>query len=515
VQLIEFFDRGVRINPDGIAFMAPDGSEAMTYTETSEFSHRVGGALRRDGLGPGSRVAVLSANSTRMFPLILGIRRAGGIWVHLNARSTAPDLVAMLELVQCEAVLYSEEFVETMDAIRAGVPTVQHVISVDGDEAAFEAWLAPAGTRLPYEPLDAEGIVSLTGTGGTTGRPKAVALSNRAFETMIHGFQAHMPDAHPVHLAAAPLTHAAGTLVETTLAHGGVNIIHHSAAPGEILESIERNRVTRLFLPPTAIYGLLAHPDARTRDLSSLRHFLYAAAPMSVDKLKEALTIFGPVMAQCFGQAEAPMIATFLGTEEHAEALSDPLLEHRLASCGRPSLVANVAIMDDEGVIQPTGARGEIVVRSALNMTCYLDDPVQTEAAQRPGGWHATGDVGYQDPDGYVYIVDRKRDVIITGGFNVFPSEVEQVIWADPAVNDCAVIGLPDDKWGEQVTAVVELKDGADGDEDAIIAECKRRLGSVKAPKQVIFRDLPRSPVGKVLKRALRDEYWAGRARQV
>jgi acyl-CoA synthetase (AMP-forming)/AMP-acid ligase II len=171
--------------------------------------------------------------------------------------------------------------------------------------------------------------------------------------------------------------------------------------------------------------------------------------------------------------------------------------------------------MDDADRIVRDGELGEIVVRSSLVMESYGNDEAQTEAVRRGGGWHATGDIGYQDRDGYVYIVDRKRDMIITGGFNVFPSEVEQVIWGHPAVNDCSVIGIPDEKWGEQVTAVVELHPGCDTSEDELVALCKERLGSVKAPKQVLFRELPRSPVGKVLKRELRDEYWVGQSRRV
>jgi acyl-CoA synthetase (AMP-forming)/AMP-acid ligase II len=217
-------------------------------------------------------------------------------------------------------------------------------------------------------------------------------------------------------------------------------------------------------------------------------------------------------MTQTFGQAEAPMICTFFGPEEHVAALRDA--PERLASCGRESLVAHVGIMGDDGHLLGPGEKGEIVVRGALRMSGYYKNPEETAAATKHG-WHATGDVGYKDADGYVYIVDRLRDMIITGGFNVFPSQVEQVIWSLPQVRDCAVIGVPDDKWGEAVTAVVELKDGADLECDEVVAACRERLGSVQAPKSVVFRELPRSPVGKVLKRALRDEFWVQQARSV
>ncbi|TDE34225.1 ligase [Actinomadura sp. 6K520] len=511
MQVIEFFDRGVLINPDGIAFVRPDGTEALTYAEADDITHRVAAALHRDGMGQGTPVAVLSANAPHLFPIVLGVLRAGCAWVALNARARPQDLIGLLRLVGARALLHSDELAEVADRIRGEVETLGRAVPIDRPEG----WLAPPGTRVPLPPLDPEAVAGYFGTGGTTGRPKAVEVPNRAFETMIHAFNAHLPEHDPVHLVAAPMTHAAGTLVFPVLAAGGRNIVHDGVAPGEILESIERNAVTRLFLPPTAIYALLDHPDATRRDLSSLRYFLYGAAPMSVTKLEEAMEVFGPVMAQFYGQTELPMMCTFLGPGEHAAALAEPRLRGRLASCGRPTLVANVAIVDDENAPVPTGERGEIVVRSSLRMKGYHRAADQTAGVRLPGDWLATGDVGHLDADGYLYIVDRKRDLIISGGFNVFPSEVEQVILGHPAVRDCAVIGLPDDKWGERVTAVVELKAGANADQAELIAACKDRLGGVKAPKEVIFRELPRSPVGKVLKRELRDAYWRGRERKV
>ncbi|MCW3840927.1 AMP-binding protein [Micromonospora yasonensis] len=515
MHLIEYFDRGVRLNPDGVAFVRPDGTGAVTYAEAEAITHRVAAALRRVGLPPGAPVAVASPNSPIVFPCVLGVLRAGCTWVTVNARSTPQEIATLLRTVDARALLYAAG--AAVDQLRESVPSIEHYVAMDepaGDDPGLDEWLAPAGTRVPLPPLDEEAIAALIATGGTTGRSKVVRVSHRAFATMVAGFHAHMPERNPVHLVAAPMTHAAGAVVFPVLSAGGTNVVHSTVVPGEILASIERHRVTRLFLPPTAVYALLADPDVRRRDVSSLRYFLYGAAPMSVEKLKEALDVFGPVMAQFYGQTELPMLCTFLSPEEHAEALADPALQRRLASCGRQSVVANVAVFGDDGPC-PTGEPGEIVVRSSLRMSGYLHEPEQTAAVRLDGGWQATGDVGYLDDDGYVYLVDRKRDLIISGGFNVFPSEVEQVIWAHPAVKDCAVIGLPDEKWGERVTAVVEVKPGAEVDAADLIALCKQRVGSVKAPKEVLFRQLPRSAVGKVLKRELREEYWAGQARRV
>jgi len=299
------------------------------------------------------------------------------------------------------------------------------------------------------------------------------------------------------------------------IAEGGAVIVHDGVDSQRIFESIERNRVSRMFLPPTAIYTLLADPAVRDVDYRSLRYLTYAAAPMSADKLLESIEVFGPVMAQTFGQAEAPMICTYLSPAEHVEAAADPAKLSRLSSCGRQSLVATVQIMGTDGQLLGPGAHGEIVVRGDLVMSGYYRNPEASEATRRTGGWHSTGDIGYRDADGFVYLVDRQRDLIISGGFNIYPSEVERVVWSHPAVLDCAVIGVPDEKWGEAVTAVVELKAGQAVEPQTLISLCKDALGSVQAPKSVIFRALPRSDNGKVLKRVLREEYWSGRARRI
>jgi acyl-CoA synthetase (AMP-forming)/AMP-acid ligase II len=267
-------------------------------------------------------------------------------------------------------------------------------------------------------------------------------------------------------------------------------------------------------LPPTVIYRLLDQPSLREHDTSSLQYFIYSAAPMSVDRLRQALDAFGPVMVQCFGQAEAPFVCTTLTAEDHRLAFAEGK-PHRLASCGKPSPFVRVEIMDPQGRLLGAGERGEIVARGDLVMKSYYKDPEATEKALRHG-WLHTGDVGYRDEDGYFYIVDRLKDLIITGGFNVSPAEVEQVLWSLPGIADCAVIGVPDPEWGESVKAVVELKPGAVFDEAQALVACRARLGGVKAPKSIeVWPALPRSPVGKVLKKEIRERFWAGQQRRV
>jgi acyl-CoA synthetase (AMP-forming)/AMP-acid ligase II len=303
----------------------------------------------------------------------------------------------------------------------------------------------------------------------------------------------------PVYLALAPLTHAAGVLCFPVMALGGEIVIMGKPDLGAFLSLVESRGVTHTFLPPTLIYMLLGHPDLDRTTLTSLQCFWYGAAPMSAARLAEAITRIGPVMAQLFGQTEAPMMISMMPPEDHLRPDGSIALE-RLGSAGRPAPLITVAIMDDEGRLLAPGERGEIVVRGSLVMAGYYQDPVATEQASR-FGWHHTGDIGFLDPDNFLYIVDRVKDMIITGGFNVYSAEVEQAVLEHPDVQDCGVIGLPDDKWGERVTAVVQLRPGREITTGELTAFVKARLGSVKSPKQVeIWPDLPRSKVGKVLK---------------
>ena len=377
-------------------------------------------------------------------------------------------------------------------------------------------WIEGKSSVFPEVRRLGDDVFAMLTTSGTTGRPKGVMLTHANFECMIASFNADMHfDAPPVHLVAAPLTHAAGMFASSMLAAGVTQLMLPKPDPGLILEWIERFEVTTLFLPPTLIYMLLAHPDVRRHDYRSLRYFVYGAAPMSSDKLREASAVFGHVFFQIFGQTEALMIVTSMTPRDHEEALTDPAKSARLVSCGRPSPYVEVGVMDEQGRLVPNGDAGEIVVRGNIVMKGYYKNLAGT-AEVSTFGWHHTGDIGKFDDDGFVYLVDRKKDMIISGGFNVYPNEVEQVIWNHPSILDCAVVGIPDEKWGESVTAIVELKAGATLDAAELIAFCKQHLGSVKAPKTIhVWPALPRSSIGKVLKREIRQRFWEGRSRAI
>jgi len=283
---------------------------------------------------------------------------------------------------------------------------------------------------------------------------------------------------------------------------------------GAVLESIERHRVTHMFLPPTAFYALLAHPEVRRRDCSSLRLMLLAASPVSPDRVKEGVEIFGPCVCQSYGQTEAPMLITWLDRKTVAAAAAGDHPE-RLRSCGKATYAVRLAIMDEQGKLLGAHQRGEIVARGALVTPGYHNLPEAT-AEIRTHGWHHTGDVGYYDEHGYFYIVDRKKDMIITGGFNVYSGEVESCLMGIPGIYECAVVGVPHDTWGEAVKAIVVLREGQALKEEEIIAYCKEKLGGVKAPKSVEFcGEIPKTPAGKIDRKKLRGPYWQGSDRAV
>jgi acyl-CoA synthetase (AMP-forming)/AMP-acid ligase II len=515
VRLIDFFDKGVAIDPDR-AFLIDD-FERRTYRETQTLSHRIANAFRRDGIAPGTKVAVLSGNAARAFECVIGLLRAGCVWVPVNARNTVEDSVYALEHTDTEVLFYSRAFRDVVGSLRAACPRIAHAICLEEPDAphpSLERFTQGEPDRSPEVRSGLDDVVTLFSSGGTTGAPKGVMMTHLAWLTWIAASQRLLWHEHAIHLVVAPMTHAAGGVTLMMSAMGATNVILSGFDAERIMSAIERHRVTHLFLPPTAVYRLLAHPDVRRHDYSSLRYFNYASAPMAPERIKEAIDIFGPVMMTGFGQTEIGPNATFFSPEDHSRVLAAGD-DRRLASCGRPTLFARVEVMDEHGALLPAETPGEIVVRSSAVMKGYYKNPDETARAS-VHGWHHTGDIGFKDREGWVYLVDRKRDMIISGGFNVFPSEVEKAVVTHPAVQDCAVVGVPDREWGEAVKAVVELRPGAQVAVADLAAFCRQRLPGYQAPKSFeIWPELPRSAAGKVLRRKVRERFWQGRERAI
>jgi acyl-CoA synthetase (AMP-forming)/AMP-acid ligase II len=510
MRLIDHFDKAAERWPEREFLVDAEG--ARSYADVQAQSVRIARAIQRAGVAPGSRVAVYAANGARPFECVLGALRAGCVWVPVSSRNHVEDTVHTLVQTRTSLLFHGSEYGETVSALRERCPALTQVVALDD---GFEPWLQDASSIPLAETLHRpEDLATLFSSGGTTGRPKGVMMNHAAWNAMVAGTLLLQAHPRPVHLVAAPMTHAAGGSALAMLPMGATHVLLPGFEAEAVLQAIERHRVTHLFLPPTAIYKLLAHPDVRKYDYTSLRYFNYASAPMAPDRIEEAISVFGPVMMTAFGQTETGLNVTYFPPEEHARALAEGQRQ-RFLSCGRASPLFRVAIMDEEGRLLPARERGEVVVRGASLMSGYLDAPEET-ARVSAGGWHHTGDVGYLDEEGWLYLVDRKRDLIVSGGFNVFPSEIEKVLHALPGVQDCAVIGVPDPLWGEAVKAVVEMRPGAVFDEAALRALCRERLASHQVPKSFeACEQLPRSPVGKVLKRALRERYWEGQERRV
>jgi fatty-acyl-CoA synthase len=509
MSLAAYLDKGASLGPDAPCLTM--GELSLSYAQVQDLSRRVAGALRRSGVRPGDSVAILSGNDPTSFSCVFGIARAGAVWCPVNPRNEAEENRELLGLFDCRVLLYQASFAPLVAKIRDRLPLLTTLVCLDesATDPFLEEWLdgaTPADDDV--EPPD--DVSLLVGTGGTTGRPKGVRLTGRNVETMSALTLMSYPfEGRPVYLALAPLTHAAGVLCFPVMALGGEIVVMPAPDLGEFLALIERHRVTHTFLPPTLIYMLLAHPALDSTDLTSLQCLWYGAAPISADRLEEAITRIGPVMGQLFGQSEAPMMVSTMAPAEHLRP-DGSLARERFSSAGRPTPLVTVAIMSPDGELLPVGQRGEVVVRGSLVMAGYHKDPAATAEASR-FGWHHTGDIGYLDEENFLYLVDRAKDMIISGGFNVYSAEVERALMAHPDVQDCAVIGLPDEKWGERVVAVVQPKPGADLSAAEVQAFVKERIGSVKAPKQVeLWPDLPRSKIGKVLKPDIRARMLAG-----
>src|SRR5215470_6998627 len=459
--------------------------QTRSYADVQRLSWSVGRALARSGIRPGDKVAVLSGNDPVAFGCVFGISRAGAVWCPVNPRNEAADNRDLLGLFDCRCLIFQGAFAPLVAKIAPDLPRLSTLVCLDGAAAGavgFGEWLDGVSDE-PWQADPVDEVVIIAGTGGTTGKPKGVQLTGRNVETMTALTLMSYPfGGRPVYLALAPLTHAAGVLCFPVMTLGGEIVIMPAPDLGEFLALAGRYRITHAFLPPTLIYLLLDHPALATADLTSLQCLWYGAAPMSAARLEQAIGVIGPVLGQLFGQTEAPMMISTLAPKDHLHA-DGTLARERFTSAGRPTPLVTVAIMDQTGRLLPAGERGEIVIRGPLVMPGYYKDPAATAEVSRHG-WHHTGDIGYLDGDDYLYLVDRL---------------------AHPAVLDCAVVGLPDDKWGERVTAVIQPHPGHEVGEADVRAFVKQRLGGVKTPKQVeVWPDLPRSRVGKVLKSEVR-----------
>ncbi len=489
-----------------------DGAMLTSHEMRDEISRYVK-AFEAQGMTVGSGVATLSKNRVEVLFSMGAVMVSGCRNTTLHPLGAVDDHAYVLEDAGIETLLFDPAFGGVVGKLADRFPGLRLLSygpsDIGTDLIALAAAFEPSALTAP--PVDAEDLSALAYTGGTTGKPKGVMNTYRGSAAMVQAMVSEWQWPDEVrHLVCTPLSHAGASLFVPIQLQGGSMYVLPAFDAGAVLDAIERHRITTMMLVPSMIYALLDHPRFAETDLSSLKSIYYGASPISPARLQEAIRKLGPIFFQFYGQTEAVMTVCVLRKEEH---LVDDLA--RLATCGRPVPWVRVALLDDQGNEVAQGEPGELCVRGPLVMRGYWNKPEETEAAFARG-WLHTGDVGREDPDGFLTIVDRTKDMIVSGGFNIFPREVEDVISTHPAVAAVAVVGVPDEKWGEAVKAVVVLRPGRNVDVAELIALVKDRKGSHHAPKSVdIVEAIPVSAVGKPDKKALRARYWAGSDRLV
>ena len=514
----KLYDWAVDHYADRIA--AVMGDQKLTYRELRDKANQLGNALLMMGAKKGDRVATLIANSVESIVLDYGLAKAGLAQVILHEGTVVPaDNAYMANDSEASVLIYQARYSAHVEEMRPQLETVKHFlcISEGGDIPSygsnFYQAISSQPTTDPAVEVNEEDVISIYYTGGTTGVPKGClhASKNRVY-TYLTALAEIGLGIRQTFLHVAPMSHASNVFMLPVCLRGGTQVILDTFNPELFLQTVEREKVTATFIVPTILYRILDFPDLRKYDTSSLDTVIYGASPIGPERLREAMAAFGPVFVQVFGQTEAPMFITSLGKEDH---MIGPGEEERLMSCGKPTLMCQLRLVDDDDNDVPPGAEGEIAAKTPNTMNGYLNKPEET-AETLKNGWLHTGDVGRRDEDGYVYILDRKKDMIISGGWNVYPKEVEVTIHEHEAVADVAVIGVPDPSWGESVKAVVVLHQGKTATAEEIIQFCKERKGSIKTPKSVDFVEaMPLTSVGKHDKKALRDIYWGEQKRRV
>jgi acyl-CoA synthetase (AMP-forming)/AMP-acid ligase II len=505
----DFISYWAKDRPERVAIEGDDLT--LTYGELEDATARVASALLALGVKKGDRISWFGKNSATYFVLFFGAARAGVVMVPIGWRLAEPEAAFIIDNAEAKLLFLGEGFEACANTLGKR-PGLMRCFTVA--EAQAEVIGAP---RSPFTPSGADEAVLQLYTSGTTGNPKGAVLSNRnLFGLRKAGLENPPPhslwDEDEAVLVAMPCAHIGGTgLGIVALAAGLPGIVLTEFDPVRVFDAVENRGVTRFFIVPAALAMLLNHPDCAKTDFSRIKYIMYGASPIPLELLRECIAMFGAEFTQNYGMTETTGTICVLPPEDHSVEGNK-----RMRSAGKPLPGVEVVIKGPDGGILPQGEIGEIVTRSSSNMLGYWKLPEATASTMDADGWIATGDVGYFDEDGYVYMYDRAKDMIITGGENVYPAEVESAIYGHPDVLEVAVISIPDAKWGEAVKAVCVPKPGHTVDPDSVMNWARERVAGFKVPKSVDVIDaLPRNPSGKILRRSLREPYWEGRERQI
>ena len=505
----ELIIRSLNAYPEHTAFVTSD--RVWTYNQVLNEISRTMQALVEQGFVQESAVGILSPNRPEYFILTIACALLGIRYTPLHPLGSLEDQSFIIKDAGIDLLVFDPaRFTERAREISESVPQVNLFSLGPGklgdDLLSYASYLEPKVIRCTASPDD---VVAIAYTGGTTGTPKGVVLTHRSVVHSIALVEAHWQWPTDIRmLLTTPISHAAGSMIAPTLLRGGTVFLNDGFDAHELLRDIEAHRINSLFLVPTMIYVLLDSPDRDRYDLSCLELIMYGASPISPSRLHEALETFGPIFSQLYGQVESSVALCVLKKEDH-------LVEARRSSCGKPITPSNFRIADENGHAVAAGSPGEILVRGETVMREYWNKPDETNAAFE-GEWLKTGDIARQDQEGFVHIIDRAKDMIISGGFNVYPREIEDVLTSHPAVKMAAVIGVPHSKWGEAIHAFVIPDEKAEIDEQELTTLVREKKGAVHVPKRVeIVQDLPLTPIGKIDKKAVRAQFWNEQSRNV
>jgi fatty-acyl-CoA synthase len=490
-----------------------------SFAQLDAHTNQIANGLIALGVKPHERIAYLGKNSDIYFELLLGAIKANVVMAPVNWRLAGPEIAYIVEDCKAAILFMGPEFVDQVRGIKAQIPGVRHFMTTEGgaaDWTDFTSWRDAQSSDDPRVPITPQDVAIQLYTSGTTGRPKGAMLSHANFLSLVRAGQDNKPDwnkwsADDVSLVAMPVFHIGGSgWGMLGVYHGAKGVVAREFDPTKVLDFFEHSKITKIFMVPAAMQFVVRQPRAREVDFSRLRYMLYGASPIPAALLKECIEVFKCGFVQMYGMTETTGTIVALAPEDHIEGLE------RMRSAGKALPGVELAILDAEGNRLPPRQVGEIATRSGSNMVGYWNLPEATAQTIDKDNWLRTGDAGYMDEDGFLYIHDRIKDMIISGAENIYPAEVESAICDHPDVAEAAVIGIPDDKWGEAVKAVVVMKPGKTATTTDIINFTRERIAGFKTPKTVDFIPaLPRNPSGKILRRHLRDPYWEGKDRKI
>ena len=519
MNIPKLIEKGVRYWGEKTAVI--DGDKRFSFRQVNDRANRLANGLLDLGYRNNNHIATLMQNRFQFIEIYFAQQKLNAVRITLNTRLSADELMWQINDSEVDYLIVDAEHLALVESIKKNLNTVKRFIAINCESEGFmpyEEVIADGSGENPEMASDGEDLGRIGYTGGTTGMPKGIMTPKRVEIAIMRNLLLdNIPHLNQkdVFLGLQPLYHAVWTFIMPCWIKGATHVVTRDFSPGAALNLIQKEKVTILKTVPTVLTRIVDFPEISDFDLKSIHTIIYGASPIPIEKLKKGIELFGHIFIQNYGQAEAPMTICTLNKGDHIIDENSGNAD-RLSSVGRPYTMVEVRVVDDEGHDVAVGEPGEVAVKADHMMTGYWKQPPETTEGVLKKGWLLTGDIGRFDGEGYLYLVDRKKEMIITGGLNVYPNEVEQVIYRHPAVSQAAVFGIPDKDWGECITAAVALKPGSHLDETELIEFCRNHLAKYKVPKKVFFhQNLPRSAAGKIMRRELREQFWKDSERRI